>query len=99
MLLLMPIFRVATDAQPEVIPIDTATMIYNSQTYTYQFIDTLGTAYVPLFVPGSVTITPTCTLCGDFDCDGGISIADVYLPAQLTFSPADQLLWSQRRRR
>jgi hypothetical protein len=82
-------FSVAADAQAEVILIDTATMIYNSKIYTYQFIDTLGTAYVPLFVPGSITIKVDC-VCGDFDCDGEVTIADVvYLIAHIfTGGPA-----------
>jgi hypothetical protein len=79
-------FSVAANALAEVIPIDTTTIDNAGVTYSYQFIDTLGNVFVPLFKPGSITITDTpCPLCGDCDCDGEITIADVVCLVEYIF--------------
>jgi hypothetical protein len=52
-------FTIAPDAQDETVPIRKVTVDYGGETFTYQFVDTAGVAFVPQFSDGEIVIGDT----------------------------------------
>lgn len=75
-------------ADDEIVLIDTTTITYLGDDYTYQFVLKSGDTTVPWFSPGKVIIgdPDCCLLRGDMDSDGSVNISDMTYLVGFLFS-------------